>query len=381
MRALLLAISMPIVTAGFALPTLASVRTPAPVTRSSFFNMYLGNPHQAQGAKAALSTAQPSHVGKSVLVPALSYAGLGAVALGAAKVATAYGTGYGMITIGAVAAPAVILLVEFAMLGGGERVAKMMGGTPADSYVTSIANDVSIRAGLPPPAHVYEIPTDELNAFAAGFGKSDTTVAVTSGLRKMLSRKELEAVIAHEIGHIRHKDMRTNMHVAVAIAGLGGVYEAGRFIMRSNSDSNKSKKKDEDSSASAGTILMVGGLATRILGHLLQRSMSRGAEFEADRVAAELVGSDAMISALNKIETAAKARRSKGGSNGSPLRAGRAAAFSHAYISDGQADSTDIKLKKDSNDLWTIGEKAWRSANRALSTHPPMQERIAALRE
>merc|ERR1712118_366322 len=95
------------------------------------------------------------------------------------------------------------------MGGGGERVAKMMGGKKADAYLTDLANGVSTKAGLPPPAHVYEIPTNELNAFAAGFGRKDATVAVTSGLRKALNKKELEAVIAHEIGHIRHSDMST----------------------------------------------------------------------------------------------------------------------------------------------------------------------------
>merc|ERR1719421_1304407 len=215
-----------------------------------------------------------------------------------------------MLTLGAIAAPALVLLLEFAFFGGGERVAKMMGGQKADAYITNIVHGVSEKAGLPPPPHVYEIPTDELNAFAAGFGSKDATVAVTTGLRKALSKRELEAAIAHEIGHIRHADMSTNMHVAVAIAGLGGVYEAGRLLLRSEdsgSEKRKSKKdKDGSSAASTGLMLMAGGAATRIVGHLMQLSMSRTAEYDADRVAAALCGPDAMISALGKIETYAK---------------------------------------------------------------------------
>merc|ERR1719231_1473226 len=128
----------------------------------------------------------------------------------------------------------------------------MMGGAPADAKLTKIAANVAQRAGLEPPAHVFEIPTDELNAFAAGFGTNDATVAVTSGLRRTLSQAELEAVIAHEIGHIRHADMRTSMHVAVAIAGLGGIYEFGRILARSDRDDD-----DESSAASLGFAMML----------------------------------------------------------------------------------------------------------------------------
>merc|ERR1711988_105462 len=112
----------------------------------------------------------------------------------------------------------------------------MMGGAPADAKLTKMVESVALRAGLEPPAHVFEIPTDELNAFAAGFGTNDATVAVTSGLRRTLSGPELEAVIAHEMGHIFHSDMATSMHVAVAIAGLGGIYELGRILARSETE-------------------------------------------------------------------------------------------------------------------------------------------------
>jgi len=252
-----------------------------------------------------------------------------------------------MVTVGFIVVPAGILLVEYLFLGGGERVAKMMGGKKADEYLTNLANGVSTKAGLPPPAHVYEIPTNELNAFAAGFGRKDSTVAVTSGLRKALNKKELEAVIAHEIGHIRHSDMSTNMHVAVAIAGLGGVYEVGRFLARSDSGSRKKDKDSDSSAASTGLMLMVGGAVTRVLAHLMQLSMSRTAEYDADRVAAQIVGSDAMISA-----------------------------FSHAYISSGVTD--EVKAKgKEPNAL----EKAGEAIGGLMRTHPRTADRIAALRE
>ena len=77
-------------------------------------------------------------------------------------------------------------------------------------------------------------------------------VNLVNGLRRALSTRELEAVIAHEIGHIRHSDMSTNMHAAIAIAGLGGLYEMGRMLERDD--------KDEKS---LGLSFMVGGAAAR----------------------------------------------------------------------------------------------------------------------
>jgi len=187
---------------------------------------------------------------------------------------------------------------------------------------------------------------------------------VTSGIRRALSTSELEAVIAHELGHIRHSDMSTNMHAAIAIAGLGGLYEMGRILL----DGARFSKSDVDGegggAASLGFTLMVGGAATRVLAHLLQLLISRGAEYEADRVGAELCGADAMISALSKIERrSATAPRDQ--------LAARGDAFAHAYISNG---------------LSAVPEKTsglrgmWEKATRLFSTHPSTDDRIAALR-
>lgn len=313
---------------------------------------------------------------KPLLVPALGYASLAGVALGAQQLVANYMGGYDMTTycgvplpIAAIVIPAMMLLGEFMLLGGGERVAKMMGGKPADDALTKLCSRVAVRAGLPPPAHVYEIPTSELNAFAAGFGSGDATVAVTSGIRQALSTRELEAVIAHEIGHIRHKDMITNMHAAVAIAGLGGLYELGHMMLRSQQyarDSEGGEDGEGGSAASLGLALMAGGIATRVLAHLLQLSVSRGAEYEADRVAAELCGADAMIAALSKIERGASAAP-----DARDQLAARGGAFAHAYISNGPRQEEEQ----------TDGLKgAWQKFMRLWSTHPTTGDRIEALR-
>ena len=182
---------------------------------------------------------------------------------------------------------------------------------------------------------------------------------MTSGIRSALSARELEAVLAHEIGHIRHSDMSTNMHAAIAVAGLGGIYELGRMLTYSDRDRDSD---DEGGTASLALLLMVGGAATRILAHLLQLSISRGAEYDADRVAAELCGADAMISALSKIEKAsATAPRDQ-------ALAARGGAFAHAYISNGPSELPKEEMR------------AWEKIKRLWSTHPSTADRIAALR-
>merc|ERR1719359_646154 len=153
------------------------------------------------------------------------------------------------------------------------------------------------------------------------------------------------------------------MHAAIAVAGLGGIYELGRMLM----DSQRYRERDSDSDDEGGTaslalLLMVGGAATRILAHLLQLSISRGAEYDADRVAAELCGADAMISALSKIEKAsATAPRDQ-------ALAARGGAFAHAYISNGPSDLPKEEMR------------AWEKIKRLWSTHPSTADRIAALR-
>lgn len=383
MRAFLLLLPIVSTSAGF-----LSGQPPKPKFTSSPSFSETKVPPVNAAPEAALARATPATIARSAFVPVLSYGGLAAAAVGAGKLvgaagyagSTVMGVPIPLVTLGAVAAPAVIMWLEMLVFGGGERIAKLMGGEPADASLVAIASDVARRAGLEPPAHVFEIPTDELNAFAAGFGRGDATVAVTSGLRQRLNKKELEAVIAHEIGHIRHSDMRTNMHVAVAIAGLGGIYELGRFLIESDSGKSSESKDDESGSSSLplGLTLMAAGVSTRVVAQMLKLSMSRSAEFDADSVAADLVGGDAMISALSKIQEAAEERRFKvkGGSWFSSDKGGaqpalssfRGGVFAHAYISDGS--SKDERAKAG----------FWSRLTEAFATHPSTERRIAALR-
>jgi len=251
---------------------------------------------------------------------------------------------------------------------GGAGVAKAFGGQPStDQRLINLANQAADAVGVKHPA-VFEVPSREPNAFAAsGFGNRDTTVAVTTGLREILSDEELGSVLAHEMGHLRHSDVARNMHVAAATAGLGGIYQVGRVLLegsrrksRKSSSSSKKEKDEGDSGAGLGLALMAAGAATEATAHLVRLAASRSAEFKADRAAAEAYGAQTMITALRKIEEHAAKRPADLAS----ASAGKA--YAHLMISGGPAP------KKKPGNFFT-------KALNALRTHPPVDSRVAAL--
>jgi len=201
-----------------------------------------------------------------------------------------------------------------------------------------------------------------------------------------MTDKELEAVIAHEIGHIRHSDMFTNMHVAVAIAGLGGIYEIGKAIASYDRGYDDDDDDDEDSGslATLGLAMMAGGMVMRLTAYMLQLAMSRTCEYDADRVAAELCGSAAMISALQTLQDVSDGKKAvassafmgvrpgqdaKVGSSVPALSSYRGGAFAHACISDGEKSKEQKK------------EDGWQKVTSAFRTHPTTEKRITALKE
>lgn len=148
------------------------------------------------------------------------------------------------------------------------------------------------------------------------------------------------------------------MHIATAAAGMGGIYELGRVLLRSK---DKSNDKEESGGALVGLGLMGAGIVSQGVAHMLRLAASRTAELKADHAAAQAFGADAMVSALRKIETHASRRPAD-------LRDGRAGrAYAHLMISDGGSAAS----KTEKGLLEKIGN--------ALRTHPPTDERIEAL--
>jgi heat shock protein HtpX len=167
-----------------------------------------------------------------------------------------------------------------------------------DPHLYNAVENLSISAGLPMPK-VEIMETDALNAYASGLGPGDASVAVTRGLMEALTRDELAAVLAHEITHIKNRDVRL-MVVATIFTGILAI--GGQILARMAWPGNRTAR------AIAGTevVLIVSATAVAAIasffGLLTHFAISRTREFLADAGAVELTKNpDALISALQKI--------------------------------------------------------------------------------
>ena len=161
--------------------------------------------------------------------------------------------------------------------------------------------NLAITAGLPMPS-VEIIETDALNAYASGLGTDDATIAVTRGLLDTLSKDELEAVLAHELTHIRNRDMRL-MTVAIIFTGVlaFGAQVLGRAVWGRSPSGGRGQPlalNDILVFAVAGFLASIGYL----FGLLTKFALSRTREFLADAGAATLTKKpEALVSALRAI--------------------------------------------------------------------------------
>ncbi|MBR5130647.1 MAG: M48 family metallopeptidase [Alphaproteobacteria bacterium] len=162
--------------------------------------------------------------------------------------------------------------------------------------------NVSIAAGLPMPK-VYLIEDDSLNAFATGHSPQTASVALTTGIVAKLEPLELEAVIAHEMGHIGNRDIRLNM---VIVTGLGVCAMLAEILFRVGSSEGRSK--DEGAAKVAvfviGIALLIFNL---IVAPIIRMAISRTREYAADATAAYITRNPAALaSALRKISQDAR---------------------------------------------------------------------------
>ena len=194
------------------------------------------------------------------------------------------------------------------------------------------------KAGLPMPK-VYVIPDASPNAFAPGRNPQHAAVAATEGIMRVLSPEELEGVIAHELAHVKHRDILISTIAATIGAAIIMVSRMAMFIPVSRDDR-------EGGSNPLAMLAMV--ILAPVAAMLIQAAVSRQREFAADRGGALIVGSPTgLASALRKIEAAARQV---------PMDANPATA--HMFIMMPFSGGGIMKL---------------------FSTHPPTQERIDAL--
>lgn len=200
------------------------------------------------------------------------------------------------------------------------------------------------RAGLPMPK-VYIIPDQSPNAFATGRNPSHAAVAATEGILRILSPEELEGVMAHELAHVKNRDILISTVAATfagAISMIGSMLQWGAML--------GAGRDDEEGGGLGG---LVGSLAMAILAPimamLIQMAVSRSREYLADATGAEICGKPrALASALGRLQNA---------SHQIPMHDAKPAT-AHMFIV---------------NPLTGGGMKS------LFSTHPPMEERIARL--
>jgi len=234
--------------------------------------------------------------------------------------------------------------------------------SPEDQFklkqLGNIADEMSLASGLPRP-RLYVIPDPDPNAFAAGRGPGQSSIAVTRGLLDALNRDELQGVVAHEMSHIRNYDVRLMTVVAALVGAVVLLSDFTTRIMRFGGGGRRSSRSKEGGGGGPlGLILFVvfviGIILAPLVAQLLSMLVSRNREYLADASAAEMTRNPvALAEALAKIEAAAEPTRS--------IKRGTA----NLCIADPLARP--------------IGRKEGRLAN-LFASHPPMEKRVEALR-
>jgi heat shock protein HtpX len=216
-------------------------------------------------------------------------------------------------------------------------------------YLVNTVEGLAIAAGVPMP-RCYVIDDTAPNAFATGRNPQNSVICATTGLLAKLNRAELEGVIAHEMSHIKNLDIRLQT-IAVVMVGIAALLSD--WMMRGSWWGGGGRRGGSRDRGNAGAILAVVGFLlaalSPLIAQLLQLAISRRREFLADASGAMLTRYPAgLASALRKIA-----------SDTEPLEAANKAT-AHLYIVN---PLKDIK----------------GAVNRMFSTHPPIEERIAAL--
>jgi len=249
---------------------------------------------------------------------------------------------------GMVVAFVMALLMNFASYWFSDKIVlAMYGAKPiAEAQAPALyrmVRTLCTRGSLPMP-RVFLIPSAAPNAFATGRNPEHAAVAVTEGILRTLDEEELEGVLAHELAHVKNRDIL----IASVAATLAGAITYLAYMARWAAFFGGRRDSDEEGSGGMFGALFMAILAP-IAALMVQMAVSRAREFQADATGARLAGKPwGLAKALEKLHSASRRI---------PMEASPATA--HLFIVNPLSGGGFVKL---------------------FSTHPPMEERIARLR-
>jgi len=203
--------------------------------------------------------------------------------------------------------------------------------------LAKIVKPLCDRMGLPMPK-LWVTPERALNAFATGRNPAHASVAVTAGLLDLMEDREIEGVLAHELGHVKNRDILTSSIAATIASAITWAAQMAFFF--------GGRRDDDEGGNPIAALLMM--LLAPIAAGLIQMAISRTREFSADAASAQYTGNpDELVSALRKLEAYSKR-----------IPMDVSPSMSHMYI---------------------IQPLSGKSLASLFSTHPPTEERIARL--
>ena len=161
-----------------------------------------------------------------------------------------------------------------------------------------IVERLTQRIGIPMPK-MYVIPTDSPNAFATGRNPAHASVAMTQGILNLLNDDEMEGVLAHELGHVRNRDILISSIAATIAGAITYLAEMGRWAMIFGGYERNDNDRGGGGALAALFMLIVAPIAAM----LIQLAVSRSREYQADATGAHLTGNPyALASALQKLD-------------------------------------------------------------------------------
>jgi heat shock protein HtpX len=210
-----------------------------------------------------------------------------------------------------------------------------------------VTHSLAMKMNMPMPK-VYVIPSDAPNAFATGRNPRHAAVAATEGILRLLTREELEGVMAHELGHVRNRDILIGTIAATIAGAISMLANMAQWAMIFGGFGGRRDERDEGAGSLIGGLAMI--ILAPIAAALIQMAISRSREYQADATGARMCGNPMWLAnALRKLHV---------GSQRIPMEANPATA--HMFI---------------------VNPLRGGGITSLFSTHPPVEERIARLEQ